>query len=103
MGKKAKARRESTTQPTTGGVLPRATPNWPLLALSIAGMALTGYMAWTALGGELVKGCKVGSACDIVLSSRWGTLLGLPTSLWGFLTYAALASIAFVKRADRHW
>jgi glutaredoxin len=38
-----------------------------------------------------------------VLSSSWATLLGLPTSLWGFLAYASLAGIAFVKRADRHW
>ena len=66
-------------------------------------MLLAGYMAWTALGGDLVKGCSVGSACDIVLSSRWATFLGLPTALWGFLTYAVLAGTAFVKRVDRHW
>jgi len=66
-------------------------------------MALAGYMAWTALGGNFVKGCSIGSACDIVLSSPWAKFLGMPTALWGFLAYAVLAGTAFVKRIDRHW
>jgi uncharacterized membrane protein len=66
-------------------------------------LALTGYLTWTALGGNVVKGCSIGSACDIVLSSDWSTFLGLPTALWGFLMYAVLAGAAFVKRVDRHW
>jgi uncharacterized membrane protein len=66
-------------------------------------MLLAGYMAWTALGGESVKGCGIGSACDIVLSSVWAKFLGLPTALWGFLMYATLAGTAYVKRVDRHW
>jgi hypothetical protein len=39
-----------------------------------------------------------------VLSSRWATLLGLPTAFWGLLAYTGLAAIAlFVRRADQHW
>ena len=81
----------------------RPSPNWPLWALSGLGMILSGYLSWTALNGESVKGCAVGSACDIVLSSQWAKTLGMPTAFWGFLTYTALAAIAFVKRVDRHW
>lgn len=67
-------------------------------------MALSGYLSWTALNGDSVKGCGVGSACDIVLSSPWAKLLGLPTAFWGFMAYALLAAIAlFVRRLDRHW
>jgi uncharacterized membrane protein/glutaredoxin len=66
-------------------------------------MILSGYLSWTAFNNESVKGCAVGSGCDIVLSSQWAKTLGLPTAFWGFLTYAALAGIAFVKRVDRHW
>jgi uncharacterized membrane protein len=66
-------------------------------------MVLTGYLAWTALSGGAVQGCAPGGGCDIVLSSRWSTLLGLPTALWGMLAYAGLAGIAFVRRADTHW
>jgi uncharacterized membrane protein/glutaredoxin len=103
MGKKAQARRESNARPSITGPSLRTAPNWPLVALSVAGMLLTGYLAWTALGGEPVKGCGIGSACDIVLNSQWSKFLGLPTALWGFLAYAALAATAFVKRVDRHW
>jgi uncharacterized membrane protein/glutaredoxin len=74
-----------------------------LLALGSLGMVLTGYLASVALLGGAVQGCPAGGGCDIVLTSRWATLLGLPTSLWGFAGYAALAAVAFVRRADRHW
>ena len=30
-------------------------------------------------------------------------MFGLPTALWGFLAYAGLAAIAFIKRVDTHW
>src|ERR1041384_5320738 len=78
----------------------RAAPNWPLFVLAVIGMALSGYLTFTAWQGRLVAGCAVGSACDAVLSSRWSTLLGLPTSFWGFLTYGLLAAIAWNKRSD---
>jgi uncharacterized membrane protein/glutaredoxin len=103
MGKKAKTRRETTARPASAAGTMRTAPNWPLLAISVAGMLLAGYMAWTALGGESVRGCGIGSGCDIVLSSDWSKFLGMPTALWGFLTYTVLARTAFVKRVDRHW
>jgi uncharacterized membrane protein/glutaredoxin len=103
MGKKAQARREASAKPIVAGPALRSSPNWPLWALSGLGMILSGYLSWTALNGESVKGCSVGSACDIVLSSQWANTLGMPTAFWGFLTYTALAAIAFMKRVDRHW
>ena len=103
MGKKAQTRREASAKPVVAGPPLRPSPNWPLWALSGLGMILSGYLSWTALNGESVKGCAVGSACDIVLSSQWAKTLGMPTAFWGFLTYTALAAIAFVKRVDRHW
>jgi hypothetical protein len=39
----------------------------------------------------------------VVLSSRWATLLGLPTAFWGLLSYLSLAGISFIPQADRHW
>lgn len=104
MGKKAKAKREASARPVVAGAPQRTGPNWPLLALCGLGMILSGYLSWTALNGQSVKGCGVGSACDVVLSSQWATLLGLPTAFWGFASYAILAAIAlFVRREDRHW
>ncbi len=81
----------------------RPGPNWPLLGLAIVGMALTAYLSWSAFTSGNVAGCSVGGGCDAVLTSRWATLLGLPTALWGFMAYATLGAIAFVKRVDRHW
>jgi uncharacterized membrane protein len=103
MGKKAQARREASAKPVVAGPPLRTSPNWPLLVLSGLGMILSGYLSYTAFNGESVKGCAVGSGCDIVLSSAWAKTLGMPTSFWGFLTYTALAAIAFVQRVDRHW
>jgi uncharacterized membrane protein len=103
MGKKAQVRREASAKPVVAGPPLRSSPNWPLLALSVLGMILSGYLSWTAFKGQSVRGCAVGSGCDVVLSSQWAVTLGMPTAFWGFLTYTALAAIAFVKRVDRHW
>src|SRR5438132_2568855 len=103
MGRKAKAKRDSKKQPA--GVRPplRSDINRPLLVLSIIGIALASYLSWTEWTGSQLKGCAVGSSCDIVLSSRWATLLGLPTAFWGLLAYLTLAGTTFIKRVDRHW
>lgn len=102
MSKRAKTRRAAATTRAEASTL-RTQPNWPLLALASLGILLTAYLTWTALAGATVQGCAVGGGCDIVLTSRWSKLLGLPTSLWGLLGYAALAGIAFLRREDRHW
>ncbi len=102
MAKKTKTRRASTA-PVAERYTVRPSPNWPLLALAIVGMLLTGYLTWAKFHGGAVQGCAVGGGCDVVLTSRWATLLGVPTSLWGLCGYAALAAIAFVRRADRQW
>jgi uncharacterized membrane protein len=101
MSKKSRTRKPSKAQPETYTL--RTGPNWPLLVLSSAGLLLTGYLSFTALTGGAVQGCAAGGGCETVLTSRWATLLGLPTSLWGLLAYATLAAIAFVKRADKQW
>jgi serine/threonine protein kinase len=94
-------RERETTRTTAARLAPlRTAPNWPLFILGVIGILLTSYLTWTHLTGDLVKGCKVGSSCDIVLSSEWSTLMGIPTSALGLLAYASLAAIVFIKRAD---
>jgi uncharacterized membrane protein/glutaredoxin len=102
MGRKARAKREPKAAPVAAPPT-RPSPNWPLLALSIVGITLAAYLSWTEWAGSSVKGCGTGSGCDLVLSSRWATLLGLPTALWGMVAYITLAGIAFIARVDRHW
>jgi uncharacterized membrane protein/glutaredoxin len=81
----------------------RSGPNWPLFALAALGMVVSGYITVTVWMGTLVAFCTVGSACDVVLNSRWSTLFGMPTSFWGFLTYALLAAVAWNRYADNQW
>jgi len=78
-------------------------PNWPLFVLAALGMALSGYLTFTAWQGKLVAFCTAGAGCDVVLNSRWSTLFGMPTSFWGFLTYALLAAVAWNRYADNQW
>jgi uncharacterized membrane protein len=102
MGKRSREKKHGHQQPVPA-VVPNATPNWPLFAVSIVGVLLTGYLTWTAFHGANVKGCAVGAGCDVVLTSKWSRLLGLPTSFWGLLTYVTLTASAFLRREDSRW
>src|SRR5262245_17942029 len=98
MSTKSRKRRAPKLAPQVHAVRPA--PNWPLLALSGLGIALTGYLSWVAFSGGGVRGCPADGGCDLVLTSRWATLLGLPTSLWGMMAYTTLEAIAFVQGAS---
>jgi uncharacterized membrane protein/glutaredoxin len=102
MAKTSKNRPTSSVQAAAPSTA-KQHPNWPILALAIAGMILSGYLTYSAWQGQSVAGCTVGSACDVVLNSRWSKLLGMPISFWGFLTYALLAAIAWNKTTPSQW
>ena len=101
MAKQAKSKRPNNK--TTRQSLLRSGPNWPLFIPALIGMGLTAYLTFSAWQGKGVAFCTVGSACDVVLNSRWSSLLGMPTSFWGFFTYTLLAAIAWNKYADNQW
>lgn len=103
MGKAAKSKKRRQKVKESSQVITRPIPNWPLLGLALIGMALTAYLTVAYWSGQAVAGCAEGSSCDVVLTSRWSKLFGLPTSIWGFLAYSSLAGIAFIKRADTYW
>ncbi|HEX5108079.1 MAG TPA: vitamin K epoxide reductase family protein [Vicinamibacterales bacterium] len=83
----------------------RATlPNWPLLALSLIGVIIAGYLSYTGWMGSSAAFCEEGAGCDIVQSSQWAKFLGAPTAFWGLLVYAALAYVAVrEERASVQW
>src|SRR5688500_11490065 len=74
---------------------PKPAPNMPLLGLSVAGMAVAGYLTYTGWTGDRAAYCEAGGGCDIVQSSQWATLLSDPTAIWSMLLYVSLAFIAF--------
>jgi len=97
-----KSKQKNRAKETSESPPIRSIPNWPLLGLALLGMGLTSYLTVSSWLEQGVVGCTVGSDCDVVLNSRWATLFGLPTSFWGFLAYASIAGISFIKRSDLH-
>ena len=84
------------------------TPDWPVLALALAGVLLTAYLSIVALNQEAPAFCTAGSGCDLVQQSRWSRLFGVPIALWGLgfylvLALAALFADAKVKSWRRRW
>ena len=61
-----------------------------LVALAVTGVLLSAYLTWLKLFGEHPAYCDVGSSCDLVQSSRYSSLLGLPLAAWGLMTYVIL-------------
>ena len=92
------------SRPRQQATAPPRGPNLPLLALSLAGMAVASYLTYTGWTGDRLAYCEAGGGCDIVQSSQWASFLGVPTALWGLLLYAGLAYIALrVRRPAAQW
>ena len=98
----ANERNKKGKQPVASAPV-RQGPNWPLFVLAATGMILTGYLMISAWMGAAAAFCTEGAGCDVVLNSRWSTLLGMPTSFWGFLTYGLLAAVAWNRDAANQW
>lgn len=86
----------------------RLAPDWVVVGLALAGVAVTAYLTLVAWMSEAPVFCAEGSGCDLIQQSQWSTLLGLPIALWGLLLYALLALIAYrmpskLKRWRRLW
>lgn len=65
------------------------------LALCIA-LGISLYLAITSLLGGSLAGCDTsGGGCHRVLSSKWGSILGLPVSLMGLPVYTGLLVFSF--------
>lgn len=102
MGRKARLKEQQSGRPRAQ-VADARRPNWPVLVLSLVGIALTGYLTWADSSGSGLKGCGVDSGCDAVLSSKWATLFGAPTAVWGLLAYGTLAGLAWRWGTGWRW
>jgi uncharacterized membrane protein/glutaredoxin len=78
-------------------------PDLLLAGLSAAGFAIAAYLAWLKWTASTAAFCLSGGGCDIVQSSRYGTLLGAPTALWGALLYAAIGTLAVWGLGAGRW
>jgi uncharacterized membrane protein len=82
---------------------PSARPEWLVIALAAAGVIVSAYLGWLKLRGGNALLCEAGGGCDIVQSSRYAAILGIPTALWGTLFYVAVGALAAVGLTARRW
>lgn len=68
--------------------------------VALAGVFVATYLAMYKLGyiGNLV--CAVGS-CEVVQTSRWATLLGVPVAAWGIAYYVGVLALTIVGLGGR--
>jgi len=97
-------RAERRREMRTGRAGPSWTaPAWTTLALAAAGALVSGYLTWTKTTGGQVLFCSGANACDVVQASRYSTLLGLPTALWGLALYVVMGALAGLGYTAKRW
>ena len=64
-----------------------------LLALSVAGLGISSYLAYTHWADATIACGGVGN-CNLVNSSKYAELAGIPVALLGALSYAAMIASA---------
>lgn len=69
---------------------------WTLPVLSVLGFADSAYLAVTHWSGELPP-CGGYAGCDLVNTSRYADILGIPIAAYGALLYAALLAVSLVR------
>jgi len=74
-------------------------------AISLFGFSLTTYLTVTHFLGQKVALCNLeGSGCDLVLSSSYAKIFGIPLTIFGALAYLTLGLFAglplVIKRED---
>jgi uncharacterized membrane protein len=75
--------------------------------LALIGAFVSAYLVLYKLGVLGTLGCGVGGGCDIVQSSRYAYLLGVPVASYGLAGYLTIFGVAMAGTtpalADRSW
>ena len=79
--------------------------------LSFIGLGLCGYLTVihiALLRGELIGGAACGASgsvfnCHAVTASPWGSLFGIPLSVWGSIGYLATLALSFIAWQFSDW
>lgn len=94
MASTAEAKRTSAAEPTGY----RFTLRHLSLLLVVAGLLITGYMAYNKLAGIPLQCTETGLiSCSKVESSAWATILGIPTALLGFIVHLTLGAVILLE------
>ncbi len=76
---------------------------WLAVALAAIGVAVSAYLGVVKLAGGSALMCQAGGGCDIVQASRYATILGIPTALWGTAFYVAVGGLGALGFSPRRW
>jgi uncharacterized membrane protein/glutaredoxin len=76
---------------------------WLVVLLAVGGVVVSGYLGWLKVRGGNALLCEAGGGCDIVQASRYATILGVPTALWGTLFYIAVGVLAGLGLNGQRW
>lgn len=69
-----------------------------LALIALAGILVSAYLTWTHLSGA-VPVCVGGSGgCEVVQTSRYSEILGVPVAALGLFAYAAMLVCAGLRR-----
>jgi uncharacterized membrane protein/glutaredoxin len=75
-----------------------------IVALTLFGFSLTTYLTVTHFFGQKAALCDVqGSGCDLVLSSEYAKIFGIPLTIFGalgYLTLGLLAGLPLILKKD---
>jgi uncharacterized membrane protein/Zn ribbon nucleic-acid-binding protein len=70
-----------------------------LTVLAALGSGLTSYLTYSKLTSQPAAFCTGDGGCDLVLSSRWATFLGVPTAALGLLGFLAILILAVLPES----
>jgi uncharacterized membrane protein len=71
-------------------------PDFRLAVPAALGLVLSGYL-WFATGAGTSPLCPAGSGCEIVLTSQYAWLLGVPLPVYGLAYYGAVLALALAR------
>ncbi len=75
----------------------------PFALVAGLGLLLTAYLTYESGRHGTLAFCAAGSGCDVVQTSRFSILLGVPLAAWGFGAYFALALAAWLRSRAALW
>jgi uncharacterized membrane protein len=78
-------------------------PDWAVLALSVAGLGVSIYLTWLKWAGRGALFCVAGSGCDLVQASPYAIFVGVPTALWGALLYTGIGILGGLGFTVNRW
>lgn len=67
-----------------------------MLLLSLLGVLIAGYLVWSQYNEDSAL-CAQGGGCDIVRSSRYSEVAGVPVAAFGLLGYIVIGGILLLE------